>query len=212
MATTGFWPVRGRMKEVLDYADNPDKTTDRKYLDDDLYDALRYTENDDKTDEKKYISGINCLAAFAYREMTAVKRKYGERGKVIAYHGYQSFKADELTPEECHAIGIETARRMWGKDYQVLVTTHFNTDIINAFATEQFGADFINSFLHRYILCVFFFALYHLLSKLLRMSNFKMRHSSRRSASVKRPCLNSASTIAYCTRSAIHSFGNCSTG
>ena len=128
MATTGFWPVRGRLKEVLDYADNPDKTTDRKYLDDDLYDALRYTENDDKTDEKKYVSGINCSAAFAYREMTAVKRKYGERGKVIAYHGYQSFRTDELTPEECHAIGIETARRMWGKDYQVLVTTHLNTD------------------------------------------------------------------------------------
>lgn len=128
MATTGFWPVRGRLKEVLDYADNPDKTTDRKYLDDDLYDALRYTENDDKTDEKKYVSGINCSAAFAYQEMTAVKRKYGERGKVIAYHGYQSFRMDELTPEECHAIGIETARRMWGKDYQVLVTTHLNTD------------------------------------------------------------------------------------
>ncbi len=128
MATTGFWPVRGRLKEVLDYADNPDKTTDRKYLDDDLYDALRYTENDDKTDEKKYVSGINCSAAFAYREMTAIKRKYGERGKVIAYHGYQSFRTDELTPEECHAIGIETARRMWGKDYQVLVTTHLNTD------------------------------------------------------------------------------------
>lgn len=128
MATTGFWPARGRLKGVLDYADNPDKTTDRKYLDDDLYDALRYTENDDKTDEKKYVSGINCSAAFAYREMTAVKRKYGERGKVIAYHGYQSFRTDELTPEECHAIGIETARRMWGKDYQVLVTTHLNTD------------------------------------------------------------------------------------
>ena len=128
MATTGFWPVRGKLKKVLDYADNPDKTTDRKYLDDDLYDALRYTENDDKTDEKKYVSGINCSAAFAYQEMTTVKRKYGERGKVVAYHGYQSFKADELTPEQCHKIGIETARRMWGKDYQVLVTTHLNTD------------------------------------------------------------------------------------
>ena len=32
MATTGFWPVRGKLKKVLDYADNPDKTTERKYL------------------------------------------------------------------------------------------------------------------------------------------------------------------------------------
>ena len=71
MATTGFWPVRGYLKKVLDYADNPDKTTEKKYLDDDLYAALRYTENDSKTDEKKYVSGINCSAAFAYEEMTA---------------------------------------------------------------------------------------------------------------------------------------------
>ena len=60
----GFWPVKGYLKKVLDYADNPDKTTDRKYLDDDLYSALRYTENDDKTDEKKYVYGVNCSAAF----------------------------------------------------------------------------------------------------------------------------------------------------
>ncbi len=128
MATTGFWPVRGKLKKVLDYADNPDKTTAKEYLDEDLYQALRYTENDNKTDERKYVSGVNCSAAFAYEEMMAVKQKYGERGKVVAYHGYQSFKADELTPEQCHAIGIETAKRMWGKDYQVLVTTHLNTD------------------------------------------------------------------------------------
>lgn len=128
MATTGFWPVRGKLKKVLDYADNPDKTTAKEYLDEDLYQALRYTENDNKTDEEKYVSGVNCSAAFAYEEMIAVKQKYGERGKVIAYHGYQSFRTDELTPEECHAIGIETARRMWGKDYQILVTTHLNTD------------------------------------------------------------------------------------
>ena len=128
MATTGFWPVRGKLKKVLDYADNPDKTTAKEYLDEDLYQALRYTENDNKTDERKYVSGVNCSAAFAYEEMMAVRRKYGERGKVVAYHGYQSFKTDELTPEQCHAIGVETAKRMWGKDYQILVTTHLNTD------------------------------------------------------------------------------------
>ena len=48
MATTGFWPVKNRLKEVIDYARNPDKTTDKKYLDEDLYNALRYVENDEK--------------------------------------------------------------------------------------------------------------------------------------------------------------------
>ena len=31
MATTGFWPVKDRLKEVIDYAENPDKTIDKKY-------------------------------------------------------------------------------------------------------------------------------------------------------------------------------------
>ena len=52
MATTGFWPVRGKLRDIIDYAENPDKTTAKEYLDDDLYDALRYVENDDKTDKK----------------------------------------------------------------------------------------------------------------------------------------------------------------
>ena len=127
MATTGFWPVRGKLKDIIDYAENPDKTTEREYLDDDLYDALRYVENDDKTDRKMYVSSINCSKSMAYEQMTAIKRKYGQRGKVVAYHGYQSFEEGEVTPEEAHRIGVETARRMWGDRFQVVVTTHLNT-------------------------------------------------------------------------------------
>ena len=81
MATTGFWPVRGRLKEVIDYANNPDKTTAKEYLDEDLYAAIRYVENDDKTDQTMYVSGINCSKYNAYNEMIAVKRRFGERGK-----------------------------------------------------------------------------------------------------------------------------------
>ena len=56
MATTGFWPIKGRLKDAIDYAENPDKTTDSKYLDEDLYSALRYAANDEKTAKKKYPS------------------------------------------------------------------------------------------------------------------------------------------------------------
>lgn len=52
MAVTGFWPVYGNLKATLDYADNPDKTTPKEYLDKDLYSALRYAENDNKTDRR----------------------------------------------------------------------------------------------------------------------------------------------------------------
>ena len=131
MATTGFWPVRGRLKEVIDYANNPDKTTAKEYLDEDLYAAIRYVENDDKSDQTMFVSGINCSKHNAYNEMVAIKRRFGERGKNIAYHGFQSFAPGEVTPEEAHSIGKETARRMWGDKYQVVVTTHLNTDKIH---------------------------------------------------------------------------------
>ena len=128
MVTTGFWPVKSRLKEVIDYARNPDKTTDKKFLDEDLYNALRYAENDDKTDQKMYVTSISCPTKRAYQSMMATKKRYGKLGGNVAYHGFQSFKTGEVTPEEAHAIGLETARRMWGKEYEIVVTTHLNTD------------------------------------------------------------------------------------
>ena len=131
MATTGFWPIKGRLKDAIDYAENPDKTTDRKYLDEDLYSALRYATNDEKTDKKMYVSAINCPKQQAYETMMDTKRRYGKLGGNVAYHGYQSFKTGEVTPQEAHTIGMETARRMWGDDYEIVVTTHLNTDNIH---------------------------------------------------------------------------------
>ena len=131
MASTGFWPVKSRLKEVIDYAENPDKTTDKRFLDEDLWAALRYVENDKKTDQTMYVSGINCPKQRAYQCMMATKRRYGKLGGNVAYHGYQSFVSGEVTPEEAHAIGVETAKRMWGKDYEIVVTTHLNTDNIH---------------------------------------------------------------------------------
>lgn len=131
MATTGFWPVKGSLKNVIDYAENPDKTTDAKYLDDDLARALAYVGNDAKTDRKMYVSTINCPKHDPYGAMMATKRQFGKLGGNVAYHGYQSFKPGEVTPEEAHAIGMETARRMWGEEYQIVVTTHLNTDSLH---------------------------------------------------------------------------------
>lgn len=76
MATTGFWPVKSRLKDVIDYAENPDKTIDKKYVDSDLYAALQYVSNDNKTDKQMYVSGINCNAKRAYERMTATKKRF----------------------------------------------------------------------------------------------------------------------------------------
>ena len=128
MAVTGFWPIYKNLKATLDYADNPDKTTPKEYVDDDLYAALRYAGNDSKTDRQLYVGGINCSRQNAFAEMVAVQRRFGLRGKVVGYHGIQSFREGEITPEEAFQIGKETARRMWGDRYQVLVTVHLNTE------------------------------------------------------------------------------------
>ena len=64
MATTRFWPVKSRLKEVIDYAENPDKTIDKKYVDSDLFAALQQAADDKKTDER----------------MTATKKRFGKTG------------------------------------------------------------------------------------------------------------------------------------
>ena len=115
-----------------------------------MYSAISYAENDDKTDKQMFVAGINCSKQNAYAEMVSVQRRFGMKGKVVAYHGIQSFKSGEVTPEEAFEIGKETARRMWGcgppvetsdcnsnqkhrpsrqarQQYQVLVTVHLNT-------------------------------------------------------------------------------------
>ena len=116
---------------MLDYADNPDKTTPQRYLDRDLYDTLKYAANDAKTDRTMFVAGINCSKQNAYVEMVAVQKRFGNRGSVVAYHGIQSFREGEVTPEMAFEIGKETARRMWGDRYQVLVTVHLNTENIH---------------------------------------------------------------------------------
>ncbi len=54
------------------------------------------------------------------------KKQYGKEDGYIAWHGYQSFKPNEITPEKAHEIGLQTAREMWGDKYQIIVTTHLD--------------------------------------------------------------------------------------
>ena len=91
-----------------------------------MYQTLQYAENDKKTDEKLYVSAINCPVQRAYEHMMTTKIHYGKLGGNVAYHGYQSFKENEVTPEECHSIGVETAKKMWGDEYEIVVTTHLD--------------------------------------------------------------------------------------
>ena len=127
MATTKIWPVKGTLKRLVDYASNPDKTTE-----DDLEAVILYAMNGEKTagsDEKAcYVTGVNCFAETTLDEMLSTQRHFGKTGGNVAYHCYQSFKPGEVTPEQCHALGVELARRMFGDKYQVLIATHLDKD------------------------------------------------------------------------------------
>ena len=126
MAVTKIWAIHDSVSRVVDYCTNPSKTKLS-----DLEQVLLYAADKEKTldeGEQQYaVTGIGCRTESAAREMAAVQRRFGKAGGNVAYHAYQSFKTGEVTAEECHRIGVETARRLWGNDRQVLVATHFNT-------------------------------------------------------------------------------------
>ena len=127
MAITGFWPIADSISRIINYTVNPEKTIDPEDMTDDLKKVLRYTSDPGKTDKLMYVSALNCPWQQAYEWMTATKKRYGKLGGNTCYHGFQSFYGKEVSPEEAHALGMETARRMWGDEYEVLVTTHLNT-------------------------------------------------------------------------------------
>ena len=126
MAVTKIWAIKDSLRRVLDYAANPDKT---EY--DALAKALHYAENDAKTqldEQAQLVTGIHCRTAHAWEDMRAVQERFGKTDGVVALHAYQSFREGEVTPEQCHEIGVALARKVWGKRFQVLVATHMNTD------------------------------------------------------------------------------------
>ena len=137
MATTSLWKVGGNINNAITYVENKEKT---EIPLDNLNNTLSYAENEDKTERQYYISGINCNVSNAYEEMKQVKKAFQKESGIVAFHGYQSFKEGEVTPDIAHKIGVELATEMWGDKYQVIVTTHLNTDHIHnvKFEIEKF--------------------------------------------------------------------------
>ena len=139
MAVTKIWAIHDSVSRVVDYCSNPEKTRLT-----DLEQVLIYAANKAKTldeGEQSYaVTGVNCRAETAAQEMSATQRRFGKTGGNGAYHAYQSFKTGEVSAAECHRIGLETARRLWGDSYQVLVATHFNTGTYhNHFVVNSVG-------------------------------------------------------------------------
>lgn len=108
MATTKLWKFKSRLDRLINYA-----------------------INGEKTENKLFVSGINCMPDTAFYEMTNVKKQFFKTGGIECYHAYQSFAENEVTPEQAHEIGVKLAEELWGDRFQVIVSTHLNTDNIH---------------------------------------------------------------------------------
>lgn len=109
MATTKLWKFKSRVDTLLNYAINGEKTED-----------------------KLYVSGVNCMPDTAYVEMTNVKKQFFKTNGIQCFHGYQSFAEGEVTPAQAHEISVKLAEELWGDRFQVVVSTHLNTDNIHS--------------------------------------------------------------------------------
>ena len=108
MAITKMWKVDGRLDNTINYA-----------------------VNGEKTEQMLYVSGINCLPDTALQEMRIAKKQFFKTSGIQCFHGVQSFAEGEVNAKQAHEIGIKLAEELWGNKFQVIVTTHLNTDNIH---------------------------------------------------------------------------------
>lgn len=131
MATTGIWKIEKRLDHVIDYVSNPEKTTKISESYQELHHFSEYDNLNFNTEEGCYVSGINCLPDDAYQDMMDTKTIWKKRDGVLGYHAFQSFVEGEVTADKAHLIGMKLAEEMWGDRFEVIVTTHINTNHIH---------------------------------------------------------------------------------
>lgn len=113
---------------------------------------IDYILNEDKTDDLTLAEGINCTIGEDtanefqniyeyYSGERFIKNTENETGKekIRIHHYIQSFKPNEVTPEEAHNIGVEWAKKIFGENRQVIISTHIDKGHIhNHFAVAVY--------------------------------------------------------------------------
>ncbi|MBQ6088748.1 MAG: relaxase/mobilization nuclease domain-containing protein, partial [Firmicutes bacterium] len=130
MAVTKIWKVKGKAKNAINYADDPDKVIGTMYADD-IKDVLNYADNGDKTETHMFTTSLNCTREFAAEEFELTKELFDKHNGLVAVHATQSFEETDISPQEAHEIGVQLARELWGDRFQVIIATHLNTDHVH---------------------------------------------------------------------------------
>ncbi|WP_455527139.1 relaxase/mobilization nuclease domain-containing protein [Huintestinicola sp.] len=106
---------------------------------------LKYILNPDKNEEMKYVTGICCGDDLetAYDNFKEIFEKYNtekfddcelskKSGKRhIRIHSYTQSFDSSVSPEEAHRIGVEWAKKVFGVNRPIIVSTHVNTNCVH---------------------------------------------------------------------------------
>ena len=136
IATTSIWKIKRWLPKVIKYTTQEWKTENENYNPDisykELHNVIEYAKSDYKTEKQFFVTGINCDKDSALEEMMNIKEYYNKTDGILGFHAIQSFKPGEVTPEIAHEIGVRFAKEMWGDRFQVVVSTHLNTNHIHS--------------------------------------------------------------------------------
>lgn len=127
MAYTSIIPVY-RLDRSIDYIQDKNKTMKKAESTGSLEEAIDYALNREKTERTVFEDSIGCTCASAYADMLATKKRFHKTGGVQGYHLIQSFAEGEVTPELAHLAGLELAEELLKGRFEVVITTHLNTD------------------------------------------------------------------------------------
>lgn len=95
--------------------------------------AVDYILNPLKTNNGMYTNSYACPLSgeLVEEEFFRVRNLGTGKGNVLAQHIKQSFKGNEVTPEEAMKLGMELADKLLKGQYQYVIATHINTDNIH---------------------------------------------------------------------------------
>ena len=105
--------------------------------------CLNYIANPDKTEEKTLLTAVNTsdnleealqdfkLTYEVCSHKSFLAKPLSGKSPIKAFHLVQSFAAGECSAETAHKIGVEWVQKAFGSDYQVVVTTHVDTEHIH---------------------------------------------------------------------------------
>lgn len=92
---------------------------------------LDYISQDNKVKQKQYVTCLNCDAFDPLKSMQMTKKLFHDHKRIVAFHGYQSFKIDEVDANVAHEIGVKLAQKVFGNRFEVVITTHLDKDHIH---------------------------------------------------------------------------------